>query len=163
MTARQVMFRFTIRDLLWLMVVVGLLVTFIAYRGFEYRKTSQLITDDYRAALNSQFEAAKNAVHTRMNALRGMRSGRYSADDICDDIERFVTATSEAIEAPALRLEQYQAALDAVTFLEKLTEDKYANDVEPLHVLNRVQYTRALVEGKIVLAQQELREQAGRK
>src|SRR6476620_8570604 len=150
------MFRFTIRDLLWLMVVVGLGIALVAsysWKRFQYQKASQIITYEYRESLNSQYEVAKIEFHRRTEAFG---RGRMALSDYCDTVERFVKASSDAIESPEMRIEQYTSALHAVRELEDVTRSKIENDVEPSYYLDRVQYTRFLIEGKITLAQQEV-------
>src|SRR5262245_64687061 len=120
--------RFTIRDAMWLMVVVGLvtaLIVSLSWKRYEYQKASQIITDEYRESLKTQFEVAKSEFHNRRSALQGFTSGRYPVPDVCDTIERFVKATSEAIESPEMRIEHYKSALDAARALEDRTQSMY--------------------------------------
>jgi hypothetical protein len=160
------MFRFSIRDVLWLTVVVGLVTALIAshsWKHYQYQKASQIITDDYRESLNTQFEVAKSEFHRRMIFFREGGSGRYHLPDICESIERFVRATSDSIESPEMRIEQYKSALDAARLLEDATRRKSEDDIEPAYYLDRVRYTRSFVEGKIALAQQEMHAKSARK
>jgi len=152
------MFRFTIRDVLWLTVVVGLSIALVVehtWKSYTYHKVQQQSSDEYQALLDTRFEAVKSEFHHRMLYWRGPHSGRMSLPDTCDTIERFIDAACEAIESPAERIKQCEVALDAARYLEQMTQSKYEDDVEPLQVLERVRYTRYDVESKLNLAQRE--------
>jgi hypothetical protein len=111
------MFRFSVRDVLWLTVVVAIGVAFMLERSKRLNDRLTVVrraTDDEHEALNSRFVAAKAECHQRMTYWRGPRSGRMSVDETCQTIERYAEAAEEAPEPADVRAKELTHALEAV-------------------------------------------------
>src|SRR5688500_7631785 len=108
------MFRFTIRDVIWLTVVIAIGIAFMLERAARQNDRLAVVrraTDDEREALSSRFVAARAECHQRMIYWRGPRSGRMSVDDTCATIERYAKAAEEAPEPADVRAKEISHAL----------------------------------------------------
>ena len=149
------MFRFTIRDVLWLMVVVALVGALLLER--HARRNERLVTvnwtsDEEREWAKEKFKAAKGEFDQFTSMVRGRPP---IAPDICDVIERFARAAEELPADPETRLKELAAALEYAKTIESGTYEKYRNEVEPQFYWNRTQYTRADVETRLKRVQRE--------
>jgi hypothetical protein len=149
------MFRFTIRDVLWLMVVVAMAAAVFftrSARESDLRQATRRASDQEMEAVNARYEAAKG----EFDFLKSLVYGRPpDAADVCDAMERFARAT-EMKNDPELRVKDLASALDHAQQLVSITQDKYEQGVEPTTALYRVQYFRADMEVRLRRAEQEL-------
>jgi hypothetical protein len=153
------MFRFTIRDVIWLTVVIAIGIAFMLERSARVNDRIAVVrsaTDDEREALNSRFVAAKAECHQRMTSWRAHRSGRMSVDEICETIERYAEAAEEAPEPADVRVKELRHALEAARVIAENTKEKYEADVELVTTLHRTQYTCADVEARLKRVEAEL-------
>jgi hypothetical protein len=151
------MFRFTIRDLLWLTVVVALVGALVIER--RWRSNDQIATvhwasEEEQEWAKERFKAAKS----EFEQYESHRVGTWapSVDDTCSVIERFAQAAEELPADPETRLKELEAALAYAKEVESTTHEKYNAEVAPLMYLNRTQYTRAEVETRLKRVQREL-------
>ncbi len=149
------MFRFTIRDVLWLTVVVGLvgalLIEWHARRN-ERLATVNWTSEEEREWAKEKFKAAKSEFVQLKSQIHGTGTPRI---DACSIIERYAQAAEELPADPETRLKELEAALAYAKELESSTHEKYNAEVEPLMYLNRTQYTRAEVETRLKRVQRE--------
>ncbi len=153
------MFRFTIRDVIWLTVVIAIGIAFMLERSARLNDRLTVVrraTDDEREALNSRFVAAKAECHQRMTYWQGPRSGRMSVDEICESIERYAEAAEEAPEPADVRAKELTHALEAARLIAENTKEKYEADVELITTLHRTQYTCVDVEARLNRVEAEL-------
>ena len=150
------MFRFTIRDLLWLTVVValvGALVIERRWRSNEQIATVHWASEEEQEWAKERFKAAKSEFEQMKSFTH--RTGPASVDT-CSIIERYAQAAEELPADPETRLKELEAALAYAKEVESITHEKYNAEVEPLMYLNRTQYTRAEVETRLKRVQREL-------
>jgi len=153
------MFRFTIRDALWLTVVVamgGAIFWERSARENDRQAATRRASDQEMEAVNARYEAAKAEFEERMSWWRKFGSGSYSITAACDAIEHFAHATEEMRDDPELRVKDLASALDAAQVVASSTKDKYEQGVEGPPTLYRTQYTRADIEARLQRAEQEL-------
>jgi hypothetical protein len=151
------MFRFTIRDWLWLTAVVVVGATVFAMpsqRENDRRPITRRASEQEMATINVRYEAAKGEFEWHTGRTRG--TGIFpSADERCDAIERFAKA-AEARNDLEARIIDLAEVLKFVQSLASSTLDKYENDVEPASEVYRFQYTRADIEARLRRAEQDL-------
>jgi len=151
------MFRYTIRDWLWLMVVVvvGVTMSVMPSRRENLRwTTTRHVSEQELETIRVRYEAAKAQFDAHVARTRG--SGTWpSADEYCAAIERFALAT-ETRDDLETRVKDLAAALKFVQGKASSALDKYENDVEPAGEAYRFQYTRADIEARLRRAEQEL-------
>jgi hypothetical protein len=150
----EVFMRFSIRDVLWLTLVVGLVGALLIER-YE-RRNERLVTVNWTSEeeqewAKEKFQAAKSA----FEQLKSYTRGNLSWIDQCDIIERYARTAEELPADPETRLKELEAALAYARELEATTKEKYDAEVEPLMYLNRTQYTRADVETRLKRVQRE--------
>src|SRR5262245_30396456 len=89
-------FRFTIRDALWLTVVLvmgtAIFVTRSA-RENDRRSATLRASDQELEAINARYKAARGEFEWQDTRWHSSGSGRWSVSDACDAIERFAHAT----------------------------------------------------------------------
>jgi hypothetical protein len=152
------MFRFTIRDLLWLMVVVILGVTVFVTRsggGKGRQMATRRASGEELDAISVRYKAAKEEFELQSNPYL---QHRWVIDD-ADVIERFAQA-AEACNDPEARVKDLAEALKLAQQLASTSLDKYENDVDPANTVYRIQYTRADTEARLRRAEQDLAAQA---
>jgi hypothetical protein len=150
------MFRFTIRDVLWLTVVValvGALVIERRWRSNDRIATVHWASEEEQEWAKEKFKAAKSEFEQMKSFTHGTGPGFF---DTCSIIERFAQAAEELPADPETRLKELEAALAYAKEVESTTHEKYNEKVEPLIHLNRTQYTRAEVETRLKRVQREL-------
>jgi hypothetical protein len=153
------MWKFTIRDLLWLIVVVALSVGLIIERQSrraDQRALARSISEDEREWLTSRFEAAKAEYQARMQYWRGSHTGRMILDDACSAIERFAQAAEDLPADPQIRVKELADALESARFLESITHEKFIHEIEPLTALKRTQYALAEVQVRLKRVEREI-------
>lgn len=151
------MFRFTIRDGLWLVLAVVVPATVFVMsarrengRNFVTRRASLQELE----AIKVRYEAAKGEFDFHVS--RNLGSGIWpSADEYCAAIERFAQAT-EARDDMEARVKDLAEALTFAQHHASSTLDKFENDVEPANAVYRFQYTRADKEARLRRAEQDL-------
>jgi hypothetical protein len=151
------MFRFTIRDWLWLVVavVVGTAVFVMPSRRENGRRTAtRRVSDQELEAISVRYEAAKGEFKSHATRMYHTGPG-WSSDEICGAIERFAQAT-EARDDLEARVKDLAEALAFAQRQASSTLDKYENDVEPANAVYRYQYTRADIEARLRRAEQDL-------
>lgn len=155
------MFRFTIRDALWLTVVLGMaaavLFTRLA-RERDLRQATRRASDQEMEAASARYEAAKGAFDMELRRWFGAGTGLApSVSDACEAIERFAYATEEMPD-PELRVKQLARALDAAQ--QVLSQQIYEIETEVASPMNpdlyRAKYTRADMEARLRRAEQDL-------
>ena len=153
------MFRFTIRDGVWLTVVAAMGAAVLHERwarDSDRQAATHRASDQEVEATNARYEAAKGEFEEWMSWWRKGGSGSYSITNACDAIEHFAYATEEMRNDPDLRVKDLASALDAAQILASVTKDKYEQGVEGPPTLYRTQYTRADMEARLRRAEQEL-------
>lgn len=143
--------RFTIRDLIWLTVIVGLGAALLIQRQ-ERRNDQQAFarwtSEGEREWLNARFESAKGELEQIMAMTHGTGPG-MSLDAICSAIERFAEAAEQMPASAETRKKAISTALEHARQLESVTRQKFEHQVEPLMALKRTQYTCAEVEVRL--------------
>ena len=158
------MFHFTIRDGLWLMVVVVGAAVFVTRSGRENdrRAVMRRASEQELEAIGARYKAAKAEFEwhvTRWHSPGSERAFEYrwSIDGTCSAIERFAYAaeTSSDLETQVkdLRTAQELALYLASYLMGK--KDEY-DDVKLSPPFYRIQYTCADIEGRLRRAEQEL-------
>jgi hypothetical protein len=150
------MFRFTIRDAVWLTIVAAMGAAVLYERWAQENDRRVAIhraSDQEIEAVNARYEAAKGEFDWQRSIQHG--SFPRSVTDVCDAIERFAHAT-ELKNDPELRVKDLASALDFAQELASSTQEKHEQGVEPTSVLYRTQYTRADMEVRLRRAEQEL-------
>jgi hypothetical protein len=157
------MFRFTIRDALWLTVVVvmgaAVLLTRSA-RENDRRSAIHRASDQELEAISARYKAAKAAFEwhvTRWHALPPERTDYYrytrsSPDSTCGAIERFAHATETSNDLET-QVKDLTSALELAQFLLSTVLEKNADDVLAVH---RTQYTLAGIEAQLKRVEQDL-------
>jgi hypothetical protein len=151
------MFRFTIRDWLWLMVVVVVGTTLFVMpsrRENGQRTATRSVSEQELETIRVRYEAAKGEFD--FHVARTMGSGVWpSADEYCGAIERFALA-AEARDDLETRVKDLAEALKFAQQKVSSTLDKYEADVYPANEVYRFQYTRADIEARLRRAEQDL-------
>jgi hypothetical protein len=151
------MFRFTIRDWLWLMavVVVGAIVFVIpSQRENAERTAPRPVSEQEFEAISVRYEAAKGEFDSHVARNRG--SGIWpSADEYCAAIERYAQA-AEARDDLEARVKDLAAALNYAQEHASASLDKYENGMDLASAVYRFQYTRADIEARLRRAEQDL-------
>jgi hypothetical protein len=150
------MLRFTIRDVILLTVIVALLAALLMER--QSRRNERLVTVNWASEEEREWAKVKfKAAKSEFDQFRGFAYGRTpGVHEFCSVIERFAQ-TAEVLPAdPEMRLKELEAALAFAKEQESVTRDKYDQEVEPLHALNRIEYTRADVETRLKRVQREV-------
>src|SRR6476661_123865 len=103
------MFRFTIRDVVWLMVVVAMAAAILFTRWArenDRQAATRRASDQEVEATNARYEAAKGEFEEWMSWWRkgGSGSHNYSITAACDAIEHFAHATEAMRDDPDLRV-----------------------------------------------------------
>jgi hypothetical protein len=151
------MFRFTIRDWLWLMVVVVVGTTLFVMpsrRENGQRTATRSVSEQELETIRVRYEAAKGEFD--FHVARTMGSGVWpSADEYCGAIERFALA-AEARDDLETRVKDLAEALKFAQQKVSSTLDKYEADVYPATEVYRFQYTRADIEARLRRAEQDL-------
>jgi hypothetical protein len=152
------MFRFTIRDFAWLMlvvVVVGAAMFGTRSRGENGQRTAtRRASDQELEAINVRYKAAKGEFRFHSTRMYSTGPG-WSADEICDAIERFAQA-AEARDDLEARVKDLAEALTFAQREASITLDTYEHEVEPANAVYRYQYTRADMEARLKRAEQDL-------
>src|SRR5690349_6209514 len=143
------MFRFTIRDVLWLIVVVGISVAVwfersaqqnhrlaVTHRASEQELES--ISARYRAA-KGEFDFHVTRWHSPVPPERAFGFYHWPVDDTCGAIERLAYAT-EASNDLETQVKDLKSALELAEYVLSTMKEKFAEDVLGV---NRAQYTRA--------------------
>ena len=138
------MFRFTIRDGLWLVVAVGVVATVFVMssirengRSFATRRAPQQELE----TIKMRYKAAKGEFDFHVARTSG--SGIWpSADEYCGAVERFAQAT-EARDDLEARVKDLAHSLKFVQEKASTSLDKFENGVDQANEVYRYQYTRA--------------------
>jgi len=151
------MFHFTIRDGLWLMVVVVVAATLFVMpsRRENGRRTAMpRLSEQELEAISVRYRAAKGEFEYHASRTRG--TGIFpSADEYCAAIERFAQA-AEARDDLEARVKDLAEALTFAQNHASITLDKYESDVEPASAVYRFQYAVADMEARLRRAEQDL-------
>jgi len=154
------MCRITIRNVLWLTVVVGMGV------AVWFERSAQ--DSDRRVAIHRASEQELEAIRARYKAAKGEfefhvkrwhspppeRVGFYHwpVNDTCGAIERFAYA-SDASNDLETQVKDLKSALELAEYVLSTMQEKHSEDVLAVH---RVQYTRAGIEAQLRRAEQDL-------
>src|SRR5262245_43024621 len=151
------MFRFTIRDGLWLVVAVVVPATVFVMsswrengRGFVTRRAAPQELETIKV----RYEAAKGEFDFHVGRTSGSRVWP-SADEYCSAVERFAQAT-EARDDLEARVKDLADALKFVQEKASTSLDKFESGAEPANEVYRFQYTRADMEARLRRAEQDL-------
>lgn len=150
------MYRFTLRDLLWLLVVVVVaLIGFVMPSQSGRRPTATQPTSERDPeSIRVRYEAAKGEFD--FHVARTIGSGVFpSADEYCAATERFAD-TAEVRDDLEARVKDLASALDFVQQKTSTSLEKYENDVDPVTEVYRYQYTRADMEARLRRAEHDL-------
>jgi len=139
------MFRFTIRDVLWLTVVVGLVVTWTADR-WRQRSVSPALSKYLRERL----EAAKSEFVTRQQLI-----GTHDSLKELDCLSHWAQAAVESDLSPADKIKECELSLAEAKQIQQTLQDKYEADVEPLMSVERARYMVADIQVQLQRAQKE--------
>jgi hypothetical protein len=139
------MFRFTIRDLLWLMVVVALVLTWSADR-WRQRTVPAALSKHLRERL----EAAKSEFVTRQGII-----GRHDNLRELDCLRDWAQAAIESDLSPADKIKECELALAEAEQIHQSLLDKYQADVEPAMSVQRAHYTVSDIQVRLQLAKKE--------
>jgi hypothetical protein len=159
------MIRFTIRDLVWLIVVVVVgTAAFVARSGRESdrRGVMRRASEQELEAIRARYKAAKAEFEWHMTRWHSPGSERafeyrWSIDGTCSAIERFAYAaeTSSDLET---QVKDLRTALELAEYLASYLmgkQDEFA-DVKTSPPFYRIQYTRADTERRLRRAEQNL-------
>ena len=153
------MFRFTIRDVLWLTVVVAMAAAVFFTRLARERDLQQATrraSDQEMEAANARYEAAKGAFDMELGRWFHGGSGIFSVPDACEAIERFAYATEELRNDPELRVKQLASALEAAQQVLSREIGSHESGAGSPMDLYRAKFTRADMEARLRRAEQEL-------
>ena len=156
---KDVMFRPTIRDLLWLIVAVVVGAALFGTRSQRDNgrwTATRRASDEELEAIRVRYEAAKGEFDYHATRMYGTGPG-WSADQICEVIERFAEA-AEARNDLEARVKDLASALNYAQREASATLDKYETDVEPADAVYRYQYTRADIEARLRRAERDFAE-----
>ena len=144
------MFRFTIRDMLWLTVVVAVAVT-----GWyaEYRR-HQKNTPELSKLLSERLDAAKAEVDCRFN---GYFTGRLNHIERLESLRQWAEAAVESDLSPANKVAECQKALSMAEECHQELKDKYEADVEPKVIVERAKFTVSHIQILLRAAKDEAR------
>ena len=156
---RGAFMRFTLRDLLWLIVVVAMAAAVYftrSARDSDLRQATRRASDQEMEADNARYEAAKGAFDMELGRWFHGGSGILSVPDACDAIERFAYAAEEMRDDPEKRVKQLASALEAAqqVLTSEIGKDK-SGAGSPMD-LYRAKYTRADMEARLRRAEQDL-------
>jgi hypothetical protein len=154
--------RLTIRDLVWLMVVVVVgAAVFVTRSGRENdrvavtRRASEqelvAIQDRYKSA-KAEFEFHVTRWHSPPPPERASGLYHWPVDDTCGAIERLAYST-QAINDLETQVKDLKSALELAEYVLSTMVEKYGEDVLAVH---RAQYTRAGIEAQLSRAEQDL-------
>jgi hypothetical protein len=154
------MFGFTIRDVLWLMVVVGMSVAVWferSARDNDRRAATHRASEQELEAIGARYRAAKGEFEwhvTRWHSPGSERAFEYrsSIENTCGAIERFAHATETCNDLPT-QVKDLTSALELTQYLLSTILEKNADDFLAVH---RAQYTRAGIEAQLRRAEQSL-------
>jgi hypothetical protein len=156
------MSRFTIRDVLWLTVVVAMGVAVWFERSAQdndRRAAIHRASEQELAAISARYKAAKGEFdfhvtrwHSPVPPERAFGFYHWPVDDTCGAIERLAYAT-EASNDLETQVKDLKSALELAEFVLSMLLEKVAEDVLAVH---RAQYTRAGVEAQLRRAEQDL-------
>jgi hypothetical protein len=151
------MFRFTIRDLRWLIVAVivgaALFVT-RSERPNGRRTATRGNSDEELEAIKVRYKAAKGEFDFHATRMEGTGPG-WSADEICAAIERFAEA-AEARDDLETRVKDLAEALTFAQREASMSLARYEHGGAAANAVYRHQYTRADIEARLRRAQQDL-------
>jgi hypothetical protein len=144
------MFRFTIRDALWLTVVMAMAGALL------YPRTPRVndLPVQTRRASPQEIEA----VNARYKAAKGefeWQAAQYGYSDGFDAADRLAHAV-EAMPDLELRVRESAKALEFAQSIVSIVQDKYEHGAEHAFMLYRAQYTRADLEARLRRAEQKL-------
>jgi hypothetical protein len=151
------MLRITIRDLVWLMVVVVVgTAVFVTRSGRESdrRAVMRRASEQELEAIGARYRAAKGEFEWYASQ-RDLANTRWSIDDACSAIERFALET-ETINDLETRAKDLAKALELAQYLEATVQEGYEKDIQPFSMVHRTRYTRTDVEVRFRRADQEL-------
>lgn len=154
------MFRFTIRDLVWLIVVVVVgTAAFVTRSGRENDRLAVMrrASEQELVAIRDRYRAAKGEFDFHMTLWHSPPPERafghyWSVDDTCGAMERLAFAT-EASNDLETQVKDLKSALELAGFVLSTVLEKSPDD--PLAV-PRVRYTRAGIEMQLSRAEQDL-------
>jgi hypothetical protein len=149
------MFRLTIRDALWLTVVVAMAAAVL------YTRSARV--NDLQAAMRRAAEQELEAVNARYKAAKGefhwvvwlANSNRLSHGHACDAAERLARAVEEMGDLE-LRVSELAKVLEVAQSQVSVVQEKYEHGTASAFMVYRVQYTRADVEARLRRAKEEL-------
>lgn len=154
------MLPFTFRDVLWLIVVLGMSVAVwfersaqdkarlaVAHRASE--QELEAIRARYRAA-KGEFEFHVTRWHSPPPPDRAFY--HWSVDDTCGAIERLAYASDASTDSET-QVKDLKSALELAEYVLSTMLEKYSEDVLAVH---RVQYTKAGIEAQLRRAEQAL-------
>jgi hypothetical protein len=150
------MFRFTIRDALWLTVVMAMAGALLYPRT---PRVNDLPVQTRRAspqeieAVNARYKAAKGEFEWQ--AAQYGYNQHWSFSDGFDAADRLAHAV-EAMPDLELRVRESAKALEFAQSIVSIVQDKYEHGAEHAFMLYRAQYTRADLEARLRRAEQKL-------
>jgi hypothetical protein len=151
------MLRFTIRDLVWLMVVVVVgAAVFVTRSGRESdrRAVMRRASEQELEAIGARYRAAKGEFEWYVTH-RDFAGVRWSVYTGCDAIERFAHATETSKDLKT-RVKDLASAVELAQYFAAITQDKYEKDLEPISAVHRTQYTVAESELRLRRAKEQL-------
>jgi hypothetical protein len=154
------MLRFTIRDVIWLVVVVAVGVAVWFERSGQDRDRQAAVrraSDQELAAISARYKAAKaqfDWLVTRWHSPGSERTleYRWPIDDTCGGIERLTYAT-ETCNDLETQVKDLRSALGLAEYLLTMVLEKRPDDVL---AVDRIQYTQAGLEAELSRAEQDL-------
>ena len=155
------MFPFTIRDWLWLIVVVvvGTTAFFIPLGPNDRRMGLRRTSKQNEELISARYEAAKGVFEWWISSVYLQHR---SLTEECEATERFAR-TAELNDDLEQRVKDLANALKNAQQLASITLDKYENEVEPPQAVYRTQYVRADIEVRLRRAEQDLAVAQGRR
>jgi len=151
------MFRFTIRDVLWLTVVLAMTAAVL------YTRSARV--NDLQAAMGRSSAQELELITARYKAAKGefdwqdMRwhsGGSGVWDDPFEEIERLAHAVEELRDDPELRVKELARALELAQHVASAALDKYEHGTETASGVYYAQYTSADIEARLRRAEREL-------
>ena len=156
------MLGFTIRDVLWFMVVVAIGVAVWFERSAQEndrRAATRRASDQELEAIGARYRAAKlefefhvTRWHSPPPPERAFGFYHWPVDDTCGAIERLAYA-SDASNDLETQVKDLKSALELAEYVLSTMLEKHAEDVLAIH---RAQYTRAGIEAQLRRAEQDL-------
>jgi len=141
------MFRFTIRDLLWLMVLMAMFVAWYAERRRE-RSISPALSKHF----GERLDAAKKEFVSRESVI-----GRRDVRAQLECLRQWAEAAVESDLRPADKLKECELALAEAQQIRQVVQDKYEADVEPMMNVERARFTVAHIQVQLQRARKEAR------